>query len=101
MVQYYLGNFKEHFSQNFPKEGFLTLIHNDTHRLNVLIRKSDQKSFLIDQEFSFLNLPGNDITNYLSENLFNYEPEYYCLLDKIDFDKTYAYYEKFNNNLIY
>ena len=95
MVQYYLDNFKELFCENFPKEGFLALNHNDTHRLNVLVRKSDQKLFLIDQEFSFLNLPGNDITNYLNESLYNYEPEYYCLLDKIDFDKTYPYYEKF------
>ena len=95
MVQYYLDNFKEHFGKNFPKQGFLVLNHNDTHRLNVLVRKVDQKLFLIDQEFSFLNLPGNDITNYLNESLYNYEPEYYCLLNKIDFDKTYIYFEKF------
>ena len=95
MVQYYLDNFKEYFLQNFPKEGFLVLNHNDTHRLNVLVRKSDEKLFLIDQEYSFLNLPGNDITNYLNESLYNYEPDYYCLLDKIDFDKTFVYYEKF------
>ena len=100
MVQYYLDNFKEHFGKNFPNQGFLVLNHNDTHRLNVLVRKVDQKLFLIDQEFSFLNLPGNDITNYLNESLYNYEPDYYCLLDKLDFNKTYYYYEKFINLFI-
>ena len=59
LVQYYLDNFRPYFLENFPKEGFLVLNHNDTHRLNVLVRKTDEKLFLIDQEFSFLNLPGN------------------------------------------
>ena len=99
-VQYYLDNFKTFFLQNFPKEGFLVLNHNDTHRLNVLVRQSDQKLFLIDQEFSFLNLPGNDMANYLNECFYNYEPEYYCSLDKLDFDKTYVFYEKFIDQFI-
>ena len=99
-VQHYLDNFKTYFLENFPSHGFLVLNHNDTHRLNVLIRKSDQKLFLIDQEFSFLNLPGNDMANYLNECFFNYEPEYYCQLDKLDFDKTYVFYEKFIGQFI-
>jgi len=95
LIQYYMDNFKVNFMKNFPAKGFLVLCHNDTHRLNVLVRKKDQKMFLIDQEFSFLNLPGNDMTNYLNECFFNYEPDYYCNLDKLDFDKTFVFYEKF------
>ena len=35
------------------------------------------------------------MTNYLNECFFNYEPDYYCNLDKLDFDKTFVFYEKF------
>ena len=99
-VQHYLDNFKTYFLENFPSQGFLVLNHNDTHRLNILIRKSDQKLFLIDQEFAFLNLPGNDMANYLNECYFNYEPEYYCSLEKLNFDKIYHFYEKFIGQFI-
>ena len=99
-VQYYLDNFKTRFTQCFPAQGFLVLCHNDTHRLNVLIRKKDKKLFLIDQEYAFLNLPGNDMANYLNETGFNYEPEYYCNLDKFNIDKLYTYYEKFIEQFI-
>ena len=99
-VQYYLDNFKKLFTQNFPSKGFMVLCHNDTHRLNLLIRKKDQKLFLIDQEFSFLNLPGNDMANYLNETCYNYEPEYYCNLDKFDIDKLFVFYEKFIEQFI-
>jgi len=91
LVQHYLDNFKTYFFENFPSQGFLVLNHNDTHRLNILIRKKDQKLFLIDQEYSFLNLPGSDIINYLNECYFDYEPEYYCSLDKLNFDKAYVF----------
>lgn len=100
LVQHYLDNFKEYFLQNFPSKGFFVLNHNDTHRLNLLLRKKDQKLFLIDQEFAFLNLPGNDMANYLNEVFFNYEPDYYCSLDKLDFNKTYMFYEKFIEQFI-
>ena len=99
-VQYYLDNFKTLFTQCFPAQGFLVLCHNDTHRLNVLIRKKDKKLFLIDQEYAYLNLPGNDMANYLNETGFNYEPEYYCSLDKFNIDKLYTYYEKFIEQFI-
>ena len=32
--------------------------------------------------------------------LYNYEPDYYCTLDKIDFDKTYQIYLKFIEQFI-
>ena len=100
LIQYYLDNFKAEFNKNFPSEGFLVLCHNDTHRLNLLLRKRDQKLFIIDHEYAYLNLPGNDMANYLNETLYNYEPEYYCQLDKIDFDKTYQIYLKFIEQFI-
>jgi len=100
LVQYYLDNFKTEFNKNFPSEGFLVLCHNDTHRLNLLLRKRDQKLFIIDHEYAYLNLPGNDMANYLNETLYNYEPDYYCTLDKIDFDKTYQIYLKFIEQFI-
>ena len=95
LAQYYFDNFIPEFNKNFPSEGFLVLSHNDTHRLNFLLRKKDQKLFILDHEYAYLNLPGNDMANYLNETLFNYEPDYYCLLNKINFDKTYQIYLKF------
>ena len=101
LLQYYLDNFISEFNSNFPSKGFLVLCHNDTHRLNLLLRKKDQKLFIIDHEYAYLNLPGNDMANYLNETmLFNYEPEYYCLVDKIDFDKGYQIYQKFVEQFI-
>lgn len=99
-IQYYLDNFKELFTEMHPNFGFMVLNHNDIHRLNFLLRKKDQKLFLIDHEYAYLNLPGNDITNYLNETYFNYEPTYYCTLDKVDFDKTFPYYTKFITDFI-
>ena len=99
-VQNFLDNFKKEFNKNFPSEGFLVLCHNDTHRLNLLLRKRDQKLYILDHEYAYLNLPGNDMANYLNETLFNYEPEYYCTLDKINFDKTYQIYLKFIEQFI-
>ena len=95
LAQYYFDNFIPEFNKNFPSEGFLVLSHNDTHRLNFLLRQKDQKLFILDHEYAYLNLPGNDMANFLNETLFNYEPDYYCLLNKINFDKTYQIYLKF------
>ena len=101
LIQRYLDNFISEFNSNFPSKGFLVLCHNDTHRLNLLLRKKDQKLFILDHEYAYLNLPGNDMANYLNETmLFNYEPEYYCLMDKIDFDKGYQIYQKFVEQFI-
>ena len=41
-----------------------------------------------------------DIVYYLVEYYINYEPEYFCSLNKVDFDKTFIYYEKFINLFI-
>ena len=101
LVQNYLDNFVKEFNANFPSKGIMVLCHNDTHRLNLLLRKKDQKLFILDHEYAYLNLPGNDMANYLNETfLFNYEPEYYCLVDKVDFDKGYQIYAKFVEQFI-
>ena len=39
LMQYYLDNFVKELNKNFPSKGFLVLCHNDTHRLNLLLRK--------------------------------------------------------------
>ena len=101
LVQDYLDNFIKEFNRNFPSKGYIVLCHNDTHRLNLLLRKKDQHLFILDHEYAYLNLPGNDMANYLNETfLFNYEPEYYCLFDKVDFDKGYQIYLKFVEQFI-
>ena len=99
-AQYHLDNFKKEFVKIFPTEGFFVLCHNDTHRLNFLLRKKDQKLFILDHEYAYLNLAGNDIVNYCNESFFNYDPEYYCTLDKINFDKLYQYYLQFIEQFI-
>ena len=101
LVQYHLDNFIQEFNEIFPSKGFMVVCHNDSHRLNFLLRKKDQRLFILDHEYAYLNLPGNDMANYLNESfLFNYEPEYYCLLDKIDFDKEYQIYLTFVEQFI-
>jgi len=101
LVQNYLDNFVKEFHANFPSKGIMVLSHNDLHRLNLLLRKKDQKLFILDHEYAYLNLPGNDMANYLNEAfLFNYEPEYYCSLENIDFDKGYQIYSIFVEHYI-
>ena len=67
----------------------------------MLLRKKDQKLFILDREYAFLNFPENDMANYLNETmLFNYKPEYYFLFDKVDFDKGYQIYQKYVEQFI-
>ena len=100
--EYYLNNFKDMFLKVFPKKGFLILCHNDVHRLNFIIRHNDNKLFVLDHEYACLNLPGNDIANYMNESNFIYEPDYIFTKEKINFDKYFEFYkiyfEKFEEN---
>ena len=85
----------------FPKKGNMILNHNDLHRKNLIIEKTNSKIFVLDHEYAALNLIGIDIANYLNESIFDYSPKYKCDMDKIDIDHYYdiylQYVDKFEN----
>lgn len=97
---YYMRHYHEIFPKVFPQNGFLILNHNDVHRLNLIVRKTDNKLFVLDHEYASLNLIGNDIANYMNESGFNYTPEYYFSPDEIDFDLYYQCYKKYIDEFI-
>jgi len=94
-LEKYMINYKKLFTSIFPKSGFMILCHNDIHRLNLIVRKSDNKLFVLDHEYACLNLVGNDFANYMNESCFIYEPEYIFTKDLINFDKYYGYYKNY------
>ena len=67
-LEKYMINYKKLFTSIFPKSGFMILCHNDIHRLNLIVRKSDNKLFVLDHEYACLNLVGNDFANYMNES---------------------------------
>lgn len=84
-----------------PSEGFMVINHNDSFSLNYMIRNSDKKIFIIDNEFASLNLPGYDITYYINESNFKYEYLYDYSIPKINFDKYFKdCYLKYMNEFI-
>ena len=95
LLQKYLYDFKNYYKGNYPSKGFLVLNHNDVFRFNILYRNYNQKIFLIDHEYFGLNLPGYDISYYLTEYFFSYEPEYKCELNKVNFEQLFVIFEKF------
>ena len=84
------NNLLDIFYSVFPLNGYLTLNHNDTLRLNFL--QKEDKILIIDHEYGSLNLPGFDIVNYLVESNFDSSPEYIFVKDDIDFNKYYNIY---------
>src|SRR5262249_24304893 len=87
-------DYREVFSQIFPKQGLLALNHNDVHRLNFLALEND-KLMLIDHEYAALNLIGIDIVNYLIETNFNYKVKQFPFFDctnDLDYQKMYKIY---------
>jgi thiamine kinase-like enzyme len=92
---YYMNNYRKIFTDIFPKKGYMTLCHNDIHRLNLLIRENDKKLFLLDHEYACLNLIGNDFANYMNESCYIYEPEYVFTKDLINFDKYFGFYKNY------
>ena len=94
-LEKYMINYKKLFTSIFPKSGFMILCHNDIHRLNLIVRKSDNKIFVLDHEYACLNLVGNDFANYMNESCYIYEPEYVFTKDLINFDKYYGYYKNY------
>lgn len=99
-VEYYLDNIKKLIKEEMGTNGFFILNHNDIHRLNLLIRNSDNKLFIIDNENAFLSLPGHDFANYCNESYFSYEPEYKTFFNEIDYDKTYLLFSVYINLFI-
>ena len=70
----------------------MVLNHNDIHRKNLIIEKTNSKIFILDHEYAALNLIGIDIANYLNESIFDYSPKYKCDMDKVDIDHYYEIY---------
>ena len=73
----------------------MILNHNDLHRKNLIIEKTNSKIFVLDHEYAALNLIGIDIANYLNESIFDYCPKYKCEMDKVDIDAL-IYFTKRN-----
>ena len=100
-MELFMNNFKFLFMSVFPKKGNMILNHNDLHRTNLIIEKTNSKIFVLDHEYAALNLIGIDIANYLNESIFDYSPKYKCDMDKIDIDHYYdiylQYVDKFEN----
>ena len=100
-MELFMNNFKFLFMSVFPKKGNMILNHNDIHRKNLIIEKTNSKIFVLDHEYAALNLIGIDIANYLNESIFDYSPKYKCDMDKIDIDHYYdiylQYVDKFEN----
>ena len=100
-MELFMNNFKFLFMSVFPKKGNMILNHNDLHRKNLIIEKTNSKIFVLDHEYAALNLIGIDIANYLNESIFDYSPKYKCDMDKIDIDNYYdiylQYVDKFEN----
>jgi thiamine kinase-like enzyme len=99
-LKFYIKNYNDVFSKIFPKKGFFVLNHNDVHRLNILLSNDKEKLFILDHEYSALNLIGIDIVNYMIESNFDYTmksfPFYQFNGEEIDFDN---YFEIFKNFL--
>ena len=100
-MELFMNNFKFLFMSVFPKKGNMILNHNDLHRKNLIIEKTNSKIFVLDHEYAALNLIGIDIANYLNESIFDYSPKYKCDMDKIDiyhyYDIYLQYVDKFEN----
>ncbi len=100
-IKYFINNYHEIFSKIFPKQGFFVLNHNDVHRLNLLISEDKEKLFILDHEYSALNLVGADIVNYLIESTFSYDlkahPFYRFDAEEIDFENYFEIFKDFIN----
>ena len=91
-MELFMNNFKFLFMSVFPKKGHMILNHNDLHRKNLIIEKTNSKIFVLDHEYAVLNLIGIDIANYLNESIFDYCPKYKCEMDKVDIEHYYEIY---------
>ena len=105
LVQYYLDNFIKEFNLNFPNKGFMVLCHNDTHRLNLLLRKKDQKLFILDHEYAYFDKGYQIYVKFVEQFIQNHK---FMENNKdgkefLKFIKTKKYFVQLNNiiNLFY
>jgi thiamine kinase-like enzyme len=100
-IKFYITNYNEVFSKIFPKNGFLVLNHNDVHRLNLLLTNDKEKMFILDHEYSALNLIGIDIVNYMIESNFDYTMKNYPFVqfspEEINFENYFEIFKNFLN----
>lgn len=102
-VKYYIKNYNDIFSKIFPKKGFFVLNHNDVHRLNLLLTNDREKLFILDHEYSALNLIGIDIVNYMIESNFDYAKksfpfyEFHQEGEEINFENYFEMFKEFLN----
>lgn len=94
-ISTFASHLTEIFDKAFPQSGFFSLNHNDTLRLNLLLK--DEKILIIDHEYGGLNLPGFDIVNYVVETNFDYSPSYEFYPNEIDLKAYYEIFVKFLN----
>jgi thiamine kinase-like enzyme len=98
-IMYYIKNYNDIFSKIFPNKGFFVLNHNDVHRLNLLVSEDQEKLFILDHEYSALNLVGVDIVNYLIETSFSYDlneyPYYKFESNEINFENYFEIFKEF------
>jgi thiamine kinase-like enzyme len=98
-IKFYIKNYHDIFSKIFPKNGLLVLNHNDVHRLNLLLSNDKEKLFILDHEYSALNLVGIDIVNYMIESNFDYTaksfPFYQFSSDEINFESYFEIFKTF------
>jgi thiamine kinase-like enzyme len=104
-IKHYVDNYNEIFSKIFPKKGFFVLNHNDVHRLNMLLTNDKEKLFILDHEYSALNLIGIDIVNYMIESNFDYTKKSFPFYEfsptteggDLDFENYFEIFKDFLN----
>lgn len=70
LIDKIMSNFERYFYDVFPDHGLLVINHNDSHPLNILRSKVNERIYLCDFEYTTYNLIGFDIGNYLIESYF-------------------------------
>ena len=100
-IKHYMENYKNLFIKIFPKNGLVSLCHNDVHRLNLLLTEDTEKVIILDHEYACMNLVGVDIVNYLIETKFEYTSKTFPFYEfdnenfDLDFSKFYETFLKF------
>ena len=97
----FVQDYEKIYLDNIPKKGIMVLNHNDCYSLNFMMRQTDKKMFIIDNEFASLNLVGYDMAYYVYESHYNYDNIRNCIIPRINIDKCFNdYYLKYINEFI-